>query len=364
MNLILVVGIVQIFTASYLIYANAKKHRSTTYLYLLAGVGLLHLSLKAYLYFVVQDLDMFNRLFTGFAYGYGLMTFLYIIRFYDLPYSRNKVFYFHLLPFSLLLLASMFFVVEVLAFDHADWLSLYNLIFKYPVIIMSNFYTVVSGVKLWQAYKLHPRAKDSIRIVAIAVFAPLLVTVFILIGSLFFADSSFLNSPTNIRLAFYSSIIFMFIMLLQHHLKYQPIEELSEEDESNKKERKGYTTSRLESDELSVGANQLKELMLSKKVYLDSELNLDKLSKLSGLPKHHISEILNDHLQQNFYAYVNGFRIGEAKRRLIKNAETSIMDVAYSCGFKSKTSFNTHFKNSTGLTPSEFRASNLPDLAS
>lgn len=364
MNLILVVGIVQIFTAAYLIYANAKKHSSTTYLYLLAGVGILHLSLKAYLFFVVKDEDMFNKLFTGFAYGYGLMTFMYITRFYNLPYSRKKVFYYHLLPFSILLVISMFFIVEVLAFDHVDWLPTYALIFKYPVIFMSNFYTVLCVVKLIEAKKLYPNVKRSIYLVAVAVSAPLAITTFLLIGSYAFPSSEIMTSTTIVRLAFYSAIIFMFMMLLQHHLKYQPVENLSETDESNKKERKGYTTSRLENDELAIGAKQLEDLMLAKKVYLDAELTLDKLSKQSGLPKHHISEILNDHLQQNFYTYVNGFRIREAQVKLLRHMEDSIMDVAYACGFKSKTSFNTHFKNATGLTPTEFRTSNQPDLAS
>lgn len=359
MNTILAVGIFQILMVAYLIYANANKHSSTAFLYMVLGVGLLHLGIKSYLYFVLQDEDLFNKLFTGFAYGYGLMIYLYVLRFYNLKYSRKRVFYFHLLPFLIILLLNAVFVVEVLGFHHEEWLPTYGLLFRYPVVILSNFYTLLAVYKLRQAYLQYPNARTSVRQVTWAILAPLAVTLLILISGFFYEE---LMSPTAVRLSFYSSLIVMFVVLLQHHLKYQPIADLTDDAVSNRKEKKVYANSGLENGELALGANQLQELMLSKKAYLDAELTLDKLSTLSGLPKHHISEILNDHLEQNFYTYVNRYRVEEARVKLLKDINESIMDVAYACGFKSKTSFNTYFKKLTGLTPTEYRSSNTPNL--
>jgi AraC-like DNA-binding protein len=55
---------------------------------------------------------------------------------------------------------------------------------------------------------------------------------------------------------------------------------------------------------------------------------------------------------------VNGYRVEEAKRRLLAPAShgRNILDVGFGVGFRSKAAFNRIFKLKTGVTPSEFRA--------
>lgn len=100
---------------------------------------------------------------------------------------------------------------------------------------------------------------------------------------------------------------------------------------------------------------QLEELMNSQKPYLESELNLIKLSELLSISTHHLSYVINTGFQKNFFQYVNEYRIEYAKKLLKNNTKLSILGIAYESGFNSKTSFNTTFKKFTDQTPSEFK---------
>jgi AraC-like DNA-binding protein len=72
---------------------------------------------------------------------------------------------------------------------------------------------------------------------------------------------------------------------------------------------------------------------------------------------HNLSEILNTRLNQNFYDFINRYRVEEVKKRLSENdsGKFSLIAIAFDSGFNSKSSFNTIFKKLTGVTPSQFR---------
>jgi AraC-like DNA-binding protein len=97
--------------------------------------------------------------------------------------------------------------------------------------------------------------------------------------------------------------------------------------------------------------------MMIKKPYLDSELNLIKLAELLQMTPHQLSYIINNGFNENFFQYVNGYRVEKAKELLVEDEmnKLSILGIAFESGFNSKTSFNTTFKKFTGQTPSEFK---------
>jgi AraC-like DNA-binding protein len=92
----------------------------------------------------------------------------------------------------------------------------------------------------------------------------------------------------------------------------------------------------------------------------DNELSVTKLSELTGIPKHYITQILNDNLQKNFYTFINEYRTEYAKKLIIspKYSHWSIVSIAYESGFNSKAAFNNFFKKYTGMTPSQYKESN------
>ena len=105
----------------------------------------------------------------------------------------------------------------------------------------------------------------------------------------------------------------------------------------------------------------LKKHMDHKKPYLEPELNLEQLATQISIRPKVLSQVINESLQQNFFDFVNRYRIEEAKRLLTNPADKKItvLEVLYEVGFNSKSSFNTIFKKHTGVTPSEFKKKNM-----
>jgi AraC-like DNA-binding protein len=101
----------------------------------------------------------------------------------------------------------------------------------------------------------------------------------------------------------------------------------------------------------------LSNLMQEKKPYQDMELTLFSLSKQLKIHPNHLSQIINQHRNQNFFDYINEQRVNDVKDALLsdKYDNHSLLGVAHEFGFSSKASFNRAFKKFTGMTPSEFK---------
>ncbi len=113
---------------------------------------------------------------------------------------------------------------------------------------------------------------------------------------------------------------------------------------------------RISETELMVLKEKLSYLMASEKLYLDETLNLPKLAEKMQLSVHDLSYLLNEGFGENFFQFVNKYRVEEAKNLLLspKYEQLSMIGIAYESGFSSKTTFNTTFKKMTGISPSAF----------
>jgi AraC-like DNA-binding protein len=103
--------------------------------------------------------------------------------------------------------------------------------------------------------------------------------------------------------------------------------------------------------------HRLRQFMESKKIYTKSDLTLNELAERLAIPAHHLSQIINDRLRQNFYDLINNYRVEEAKKRLLDPAyqHLTILAIAYEVGFSSKSVFNAAFKRYANMTPSQFK---------
>ncbi|MCH2489237.1 MAG: helix-turn-helix domain-containing protein [Flavobacteriales bacterium] len=110
-------------------------------------------------------------------------------------------------------------------------------------------------------------------------------------------------------------------------------------------------------EEIAALKLKLDEILNEKKPYLNESLSLSELAKELGITDKKLSELLNQHLQTNFYNFINTYRVSEVKKKLIEDTEKkyTLLSIAYECGFQSKTSFNRVFKQKTGMSPSKFR---------
>ncbi len=118
-----------------------------------------------------------------------------------------------------------------------------------------------------------------------------------------------------------------------------------------------YSKSGLTPEKIKSLANRLTEHMEIEKPFLDENLNLSILADQSEISQPHLSQIINQHFEMNFYDFVNRYRVEEAKQKLssLDFVHLSVLGIAFDCGFKSKSSFNRYFKKYTGVSPSAYK---------
>lgn len=106
---------------------------------------------------------------------------------------------------------------------------------------------------------------------------------------------------------------------------------------------------------------QISKLTIDKKLYLEPDISLAKLSKTLGKSTQTTSSVINQYAKRNFNDFINHYRIQEAKK-LLSNTESdkyTISSIAFDTGFSSLSSFNSAFKKFEGVTPSAYRKSQL-----
>ncbi|WP_177192115.1 helix-turn-helix domain-containing protein [Chitinophaga arvensicola] len=119
---------------------------------------------------------------------------------------------------------------------------------------------------------------------------------------------------------------------------------------------KQYKKSALDEKRMDEYEAVIRGFMEKSKIYLEPEISLEDLSERVAIPKHHITQLLSERFNKNFYTFINEYRIQEAISKLkAPGLDLNILSLAYDCGFNSKSSFNSYFKKITGLTPSAYR---------
>jgi len=102
----------------------------------------------------------------------------------------------------------------------------------------------------------------------------------------------------------------------------------------------------------------LHRLMTVELVYREEKLTIGTLAGQLGVPEYRLRRVINQQLgHRNFNAFLNGYRIADAKRALADPAmaEVPVLTIAMDAGFQSLGPFNRAFKADTGMTPTEFR---------
>ena len=125
-------------------------------------------------------------------------------------------------------------------------------------------------------------------------------------------------------------------------------------------EKPKYADSPLNDSNSEKYLEQLLNYIELSKPYLDSKLKITDLSNTLLIPEKQLSQLINQRLNKNFFDFINGYRITEAKKALSKDSNPNngknILEIAFMSGFNSKTAFNRAFKKNTGLTPSQYKA--------
>lgn len=124
----------------------------------------------------------------------------------------------------------------------------------------------------------------------------------------------------------------------------------------NGRSKTKYADSRISPDDSITISKSIIRILEKDKLYLNPELNLEDLAKAINFNSRQVSWVINHSFEKSFFDLINSYRIKTATEKFKKNKDSklTILEVMYEVGFNSKSSFNTQFKNRTGLTPSEY----------
>lgn len=120
-----------------------------------------------------------------------------------------------------------------------------------------------------------------------------------------------------------------------------------------------YSGSLLKEEDIQKYLVSLADYMKTRKPYLNNQLTLYQLAEEVNILPHYLSRIINEHHHQNFFDFINFYRVDEFKNRLSDShfKNFTLLAIAFECGFNSKSSFNRFFKKVIGSTPSEYKNS-------
>ncbi|WP_339675632.1 helix-turn-helix domain-containing protein [uncultured Zhongshania sp.] len=104
----------------------------------------------------------------------------------------------------------------------------------------------------------------------------------------------------------------------------------------------------------------LQGLMESRAPYLKNDLRLSDLAEMAKIPPNHLSQIINQYADKNFFEFINEYRVAQAIRLLAQQPKAKIITIALESGFNSQSAFYKQFKNSTGYTPKQYMLQTLP----
>lgn len=114
-----------------------------------------------------------------------------------------------------------------------------------------------------------------------------------------------------------------------------------------------------QSDAIRTQISTLKQYMADREPYFDPSLTIQELANQISIPVRDLSVLINHHMDQHFFDFVNEYRIQKAMHILKDQSKNNVtvLEILYEVGFNSKSSFNTSFKKYTNLTPTAYRNS-------
>jgi AraC-like DNA-binding protein len=307
-----------------------------------------------------------------FPYTYGPLLLLYARWMTMEKPTFNPRYLWHFFPFIVFLVTSLVFIDEpVMSGTHGflvvDRFISFRIVYAITFVISITAYSMATFVEIHRHQK---RLKELVSYssgkitlqwltgLSITFYAGYVIMfifggVDILVGFLPF-------DPYEISFIGLTILTFLFTIFGFHQpsifeevvREHDPIAEDPPEENGRKK----YARSGLKKKDITRYLKLLEDSMEKEKPFKDRELTIFDLSDQLQIPRHFLSEVINEHLGKNFYTLVNEYRIEEVKKRMVDpaSAHLTILAIAYDAGFNSKSSFNTIFKQKTGQTPSEF----------
>jgi len=102
---------------------------------------------------------------------------------------------------------------------------------------------------------------------------------------------------------------------------------------------------------------EMDKRIIKEELFRSPDFGRDDLMRLMGVDKNAIASIIQKYANTNVAGYIKMKRMEYAVDLLKEHPELTIAAIAEMCGIKSTTTFVNHFKDTYGITPSDFRLS-------
>jgi len=359
---VLYIGISQSFFAGLLI--STKKPFTTanrlmaTWLFLICTELIFALINSTFL-------EMYSFQFITFTYG--PLMFLYV-KFMTKPEKKfNWLALLHFVPFVVFFTVSVIFRAEPLvrdlrSFFIADKLISLRIVYGTCFFLSITIYSILAFIEIGRhqknmknlvSFTSNVITLNWLKIISISFYVAYFI-LFILGG---------LNMIGNYIPFDPYFVIFCFIALFSFAFSFYGIKQpeifgqVVVSNGDDKKETEKYAKSGLPDKKAEDLLEKLISFVETKKPYIDRDLSIHDLSALTGISRHHITQILNEKHGRNFFSFINEYRVKEVIDRFSdpKFNNYTILAIAFDAGFNSKTTFNSIFKSQTGVTPSQYR---------
>lgn len=343
-------------------------------IYWLIYLGLYTGSYAFYYHYIFSEFPLMSAGFISLLMLHGPFLYLYIS---SLVFHKTKLSSRNLIHFAPFLLFNLYLLYAYLVPEASAGISLEHIAGKaHPPVFFVLFLimTVLSGpVYFIVSLRLFKRLDSSIsenfsysENIDLK-WMRTLVLIFGIIWTVFIFSASAYHVLDLFSMAFCTDGLFIslsgFIISVGYFgLKQKEIFiHFPEEIEDIKIEKqKKYAGSGLKAQDSKEYADILLKHIRNKKSFLNPTISLAELADELKIQPHYLSQIINEIFEQNFFDFINQYRVEEVKLKMTDPNfnKFSLLGIAFECGFNSKSAFNRIFKKFTGLTPSQFKELN------
>lgn len=309
----------------------------------------------------VYDLNQWLTYFPfSICYSYGVLIWFYTLNLTDSKrkFQSKDILFF--LPAIFYLLFRFFLFSHDLAWK--DWFSKNYGRFSDTVVFVTEIiwnvaflYFSIKHVRKYRMW-LNENYSDTEKIKFDWLRNFLYVFTFVLIlGGIFDFTNSFIFYLSYMQYFYFELILAVvtYYLAVAGYLRSKTIELEFSEIKSKQTDLERKTL--LSEKELEKLKLKLQNIVEKEKVYLEPNLTLNELSRQIGVNATVLSYTINNGFGKNFNDFINEFRINEVKAKLKKENNSTLLGVAFDCGFNSKATFNRAFKKFTGVSPKEFQ---------
>lgn len=362
---VLYIGISQSFFAGLLI--STKKPYSTSNRLMAAWLFMICIEM---IFALINSTVIEMYSFPFITFTYGPLLFLYI-RFMTTPDRKFRwTELLHFVPFIIFFTVSVVFRSEPLVRDlrtffRPDRFISLRIIYSVAFFLSITGYSILSFLEIIRhqknlknlvSFTSQKITLNWLKILAISFYAAYFI-MFIL-GVLNIIGNYIPFDPYFVIFGFIAafSMVYSFYGIKQPVI-FGEVVLPSGSQNDDKKETEKYSRSGLKESQAEQYLDKLLGYMESSKPFLEGNLTIHDLSDKTGISRHHITQVLNENYQRNFFTFINEYRVREVIERFSnpRYNNYTILAIAFDSGFNSKTTFNSFFKSQTGLTPSEYR---------